>query len=579
MPGRKSEALAFSLVSGINLAMARLADIWDSIGIMEDQRVERMQTVKKHIEGLLNQMISEEEYLKKRIGNNINTFQKQLEILSMEMSVEPFELEDDLSVLQMEKNLRLRVEVLEKERGERLRELRTLQEQDEELCEELSATPFYLPPGSLPTRAQLQELRLHIHTLGQEKRSRVLVFSGLREDIRGVMAEMGHEPETSLEKEAVCDDTDTFLLTHDNIKALQLLLCQLEMKRKSLTALRDELRGKALCLWARLESPEQEQRAFRDALPRTLSEEITQWQTEVDRLALLQKAKMEEVIDKIRQELVALWDRCMFGPKQREPFNTHFCSSDFTEELLSRHDKELLKVKAFYEKARPLLETVERWNKNWVLFHDFEKKASDPNRFSNRGGALLKEAKERVRVQKLLPKLEEELRSGAAAWEKDHGTVFLVWGERAADRITSQWEELQLQRGKEKTERMTKKGESTPVKAQGKRSQTGASGGVTPSKTRKGPNQTMLRTNSISSSSSSSSTPSAFLSVSIRPTLSSQKAQQKNRTLDVSQRTPLQEFSSEKKHSRVGSYSEFTSELSRKVSGDAILNSTAKDIL
>jgi len=45
-----SEALAFSLVSEINLAMARLVDIWDSIGIMEEQRVERMQTVKKHID-------------------------------------------------------------------------------------------------------------------------------------------------------------------------------------------------------------------------------------------------------------------------------------------------------------------------------------------------------------------------------------------------------------------------------------------------------------------------------------------------------------------------------------------------
>ena len=40
------------------------------------------------------------------------------------------------------------------------------------------------------------------------------------------MQEMGHEPETSLEKEAVCSDDDVFLLTHDNIKALKLLLCQ-----------------------------------------------------------------------------------------------------------------------------------------------------------------------------------------------------------------------------------------------------------------------------------------------------------------------------------------------------------------
>ncbi|XP_061117716.1 protein regulator of cytokinesis 1-like isoform X1 [Conger conger] len=572
MSGRKSEILAFSLVSGINVAMVRLADIWDSIGIMEDQRVERMQTVKKHIEGLLNQMISEEEYLKRRIGNDITTFQKQLEILSQEMSMEPFEFEEGLTVLQTEKSLRLQVEALEKERSGRLEELRSLQRQDEDLCQELNASVYYVPAGSLPTRAELQELRGHVQSLSEEKRSRVVVFSGLREDIRLVMGQMGHEPETSLEEDAVCDDADIFLLTHENINALQLLLCQLEMKRKSLTALRDELEAKAVCLWRRLECPEQEQREFHHNLHGTLSDQITQWQIELDGLSMLQKARLEEVTEKIRLELVEAWDRCMLSPKQREPFNIHFCSGNLTEELLSRHDEELLQVKTFYEKARPLLETVEMWNKNWVLFQDFEKKASDPNRFSNRGGTLLKEAKERVRVQKLLPKLEEELKTRVEAWEKEYGTVFLVWGQRATDYITGQLEEHQQQRGKEKNERMTKKGENTLLKAQSKRSQTGVTGGMTPSKTRKTPNQTMVRTNSFSWASPSGTS----LSVSVKSTPSSQK---KNRTLDVSSRTPLQEFSSAKKHTEISSYSVFTSTLSKKGSRDAVLNSTAKDVL
>ncbi|KAL4593150.1 hypothetical protein GN956_G27016, partial [Arapaima gigas] len=85
--------------------------------------------------------------------------------------------------------------------------------------------------------------------------------------------------------------------------------------------------------------------------------------------------------------------------------------------------------------------------------------------------------------------------------------------------------------------------------------------------------QAVLRTTSSSSSSST------FLSVSGKPPMSSHKAQQKNKALENSHRTPLQEFNSEKKHLRIGSYSEFTSELSKKVSQDAILNSTAKDIL
>lgn len=61
-----SEALAFSLVTGINNAMARLVDIWDSMGIMEEQRVERMETVKKHIEVRLQKTGNIDELKMKR---------------------------------------------------------------------------------------------------------------------------------------------------------------------------------------------------------------------------------------------------------------------------------------------------------------------------------------------------------------------------------------------------------------------------------------------------------------------------------------------------------------------------------
>ncbi|XP_064163982.1 protein regulator of cytokinesis 1 [Anguilla rostrata] len=572
MSSRRSEALAVSLVSGINMAMGRLVDIWDSIGIMEEQRVERMEAVKKHIESFLNDVITDEAALKQRIANIIN-FQTQLANLCLEMSLEPSKLEEGLTVLQKEKHLRLQVEALLKEKAERLKEVRGLQQEDEELCVELCATPYYIPTGSLPSRTQLEELRQHIQTLTQEKDSRVKVFAGLREDIGRTMQEMGHEPETSLEKEAVCNDDDVFLLTQENIKALKLLLCQLELKKKSLTSTRDELKGRAVSLWERLDVPELEREGFQEGLLGPLSEDVALWQREVDRLEVQQKARLGDVICKVRQELVHYWEKCMFGPAQREMFNSHFCDDSFTECLLSIHEAELQRVKACYEKARPLLENVDKWEKNWALFQDFERKASDPNRFSNRGGALLKEAKERVRVQKMLPKLEEELRIGVEDWEKIHGSPILVRGQKVMEYISSQWEEHRLQRGKEKNERMTKKGETTQTfKTPSKRPHGGISVGSTPNKIRKTPNQTMLR----STCPSTSGTPSAFISMSAKPPLSANKGQ-KSRALDSSH-TPLQELNGEKKNLRIGSYSEFTSELSKKTNQDAILNSTAKDI-
>ncbi|XP_010875591.2 protein regulator of cytokinesis 1 isoform X2 [Esox lucius] len=572
MSNRKSESLASSLVTGVNHAMARLVDIWDGIGIMEAQRVERMETVKKHIEGLLNDMITEEEALKQRIRTNIITFEKQLDTLCQELSLDPYKLGDGLTVLQIEKSLRLRVEVLTKEKGERLKELHGLQQQEKELCVELCVTPYYIPTGSMPSSTQLQELREHIQTLSEEKKSRAMVFSGLREDIRKLMNEMGHEPETSLEKESVCHDEEIFLLTHENIKALMQLLSQMKVKKESLMDTAAKLKERAMCLWNRLDILEQNRDAFQESVQGTLSDQITQWKREVERLTELQKAKLKDVIEKVRQELVAVWDECNLAPEQRERFSAHFCDDNFTEELLALHDAELLKVKDYYAQVKPLLEVLQKWEKYWALFQEFEKKANDPNRFSNRGGALLKEAKEKVKVQKMLPKLEEELRMGVEAWETEHRSAFLVQGQRVMTYISSQWEDHKQQRGKEKSERAatTKKGDTTtPFKTPTKRPHGGTSG-PTPNKIKKTPNQpAMVRSYSSSSS-------STFISVSsVKPPLA-----QKTRTQESSsQRTPMQEYNSIERKPPVDiSYSDFTSALSKKTSDD-VLNSTAKDLL
>ncbi|XP_077089068.1 protein regulator of cytokinesis 1 isoform X2 [Siphateles boraxobius] len=537
MSCRRSEALAFSLVTEINHAMARLVDIWDSIGIMEEQRVERMQTVKKHIDGLLHSMIMEEETLRHRIRTDIISSQKQLDTLCLELTVEPYKFEEDLTVLQLEKNLRCHVDSLLKEKNERLSELSDLKKQDEELCVTLCATPYYIPSGSVPSRTQLQELREHVEKLGKEKESRVKVFSGLREDIRTLMDEMGHEPESSLERESICPDTDIFLLTHDNIKALKLLLSQLKMKKETLVSARDKLKERATSLWNRLSCPEPEGEVFREAAMSTLSDDIRRWRGCVENLEKLQMARLEEVVDKVRQEILILWDKCMCGPEQREPFNVHFCDNHYTEELLSLHDTELLRMMAFYEAAQPILEDLEKWKRNWALFQEFERKAADPNRFSNRGGSLLKESKDRAKVQKLLPKLEEELKGHVEEWEKNKGSFFLVQGQRIMDFISSQWEEHRLLKDKEKNERMTKKTEISQFK--------------TPTKRPLGATYT---------------TPN--------------KIKKRSKTTEASSapRVPLQDFNSDKKLVPM-SYSAFTSELSKKANSDAVFNSTVRDML
>lgn len=48
----------------------------------------------------------------------------------------------------------------------------------------------------------------------------------LKKQIILYMEELDHIPETSFEKDVVCEDEDSFCLSRDNITALKLLVCQ-----------------------------------------------------------------------------------------------------------------------------------------------------------------------------------------------------------------------------------------------------------------------------------------------------------------------------------------------------------------
>ncbi|XP_063066209.1 protein regulator of cytokinesis 1 [Engraulis encrasicolus] len=569
MPSRKSESLVSSMISGINIALAQLEDLWDSMGIVEEQRLERVLTVKTYMEDLLRRMIEEEEACRSRLKANIVTSQKQVAELCAELMETPCEMEDGLSILQLEKELRCRLEALTAEKNSRMSDLETLKQEDEMLCMQLCSTPHYVPSNVVPSRAQLKALQEHVAELTAEKATRLAVSTALRKDVALLGREIGHDPDTSLERDALSDDPEVFLLTHDNIRALQELIGKLELKKRSLISTRDKLKERAMSLWNRLDCPEKDG-GFPLDTQGTLTDDISRWKVEVERLEELQKAQLERVISKARVELVDMWEKCLFGPEQRQPFSTHLYDANYTEELLLVHDAELVKLRDYQEQARPLLDNLEKWEKNWTLFQDFERKASDPSRFSNRGGALLKETKERAKVQRMLPKLEEEMKGAAEAWQRTHGTAFLVRGQKLMEYISGQREEYKLQKEKEKSERMkktdnaNKKGDSTLFKTPTKRAMMSTSTSATPNKVVKKtpnqtlaitPNQTVVRGAAISST----LTPVQFS----KPPLGPSKAHE---------RAPLQEFNGGE--CPAITYSDFTSELSRKNSQEAVLNST-----
>ncbi|XP_049578063.1 protein regulator of cytokinesis 1 isoform X1 [Syngnathus scovelli] len=457
---RVSEVHAAESVAYLNRALVKLRDIWEEMGVLEDQRLQRTKMVHMHIKGMLDLMIVEEEELKTRVIKNIETYRQELELLCSELQMPPFEEEANCTMLQMEKNCRTGVEQMKEHKKQRMDDLKSLTLKDCELCDIMCTAPFSIDQESVPSIKQLDDYRAHVDTLTKEKERRQNEFLSLKKEIIACMDELEHEPETAFEKDVLYEDEEVFCLSTDNIKALKLLLNQLQERKMENDVLCATLRTKAHELWDRLKIRLEEREILSEHMIKSKKSNIEALQAEVQRLELLKLQSMKSVIEAIRAEISLYWDTCFYSQEQRQAF-LHFYDDDFTEELLNLHEAEIKTLKCYFEDHKELFEGVTKWQENWAVYLELDRKANDASRFNNRGGNLLKEEKQRTDLQKSLPKLEKTLKAQIDSWELEQGKEFFVNGQKFLDYVQQQWEQHHIEKEKEKLERQLKKTKQT----------------------------------------------------------------------------------------------------------------------
>ncbi|KAF6738887.1 Protein regulator of cytokinesis 1 [Oryzias melastigma] len=457
---RVSEVHAAESVAYFNRAMVKLQEIWEEIGIPEEQRLQRTNDVHKHIKGLLDLMIAEEAELKRRLTESIQICRKELGSLCAELQLPPFEEEDGCTMLQLEKNSRTRLELMKEHKKQRMEELRGLVSKDQELCEILCTSPFSIDHSCVPSLEQLETYKAYLDDLTKEKERRRDEFVSIKKEIVVCMDDLEQIPETSFETDVICEDEEAFCLSNDNIAALKLLLGQLQERKAKNELLCSGYRKKIQELWERLQIPQEEREAFSEHMLKSKKKNIEALQAEVQRLEVLKMQSLKSFIENIRTEIASLWKSCFYSQEQQQAFAPYY-DDNFTEELLNLHEAEAGELKNYYDEHKELFEGVTKWQDNWNLYLELDKKANDPSRFNNRGGNLLKEEKQRADLQKSLPKLERSLKVQIDAWELDHGRDFLVNGQKFLDYVQQQWSQHHEEKEKEKLERQLKKTRQT----------------------------------------------------------------------------------------------------------------------
>ncbi|KAF2981343.1 hypothetical protein EK904_003800 [Melospiza melodia maxima] len=122
------------------------------------------------------------------------------------------EFTEESTILQMEKNLRTCVEVLQKQKRDRKQELKALQEQDRALCDILCTALFSIDTGTVPSLDDLDRYRRHVASLNTLKEQRREEFVSNKRQIVLLMEELDHTPDTSFERDVVCEDEEAFCL-------------------------------------------------------------------------------------------------------------------------------------------------------------------------------------------------------------------------------------------------------------------------------------------------------------------------------------------------------------------------------
>ncbi|XP_027716891.1 protein regulator of cytokinesis 1-like [Vombatus ursinus] len=448
-----SEVLVEDSTACFYKALGQLQEIWDSIGIPEDHRLQRVQC-------LLDMMIAEEKSLKERLLKRIDSYQKEQDTLIKELKLEPFLEREETTMLELEQDLQTQIEELKRQKEERLQEQKLLQEQDQKLCEILCVLPYGLDNDSVLSIEELNQFRNYLAALEETKASRWEDFVSTKKQILLCMEDLGHTPETDFERDVVYKNEETFCLSLENLTALKNLLLQLEMEKAENEAVCKGLRSRIRELWLWLQISTQEREALAMFMTGSKAKIRKVLQLDMDRLEDLRIQNLKKMIEASKVELALYWEKCFYSQQQKEAF-TYYYNEDYTEILLKLHGEEIVKLKQYYKLHKELFEGVQKWEKNWRLFLEFERKASDPSRFMNRGGNLLKEEKQRAKLQKILPKLEEELKAQIEMWEKEHSKAFVVNGQKFIEYIMEQWEMFHLKKDKEEQERQLKKNQQT----------------------------------------------------------------------------------------------------------------------
>ncbi|XP_012527402.1 protein regulator of cytokinesis 1 [Monomorium pharaonis] len=442
------------MVVEIEHSFSQLQKTWEGIGCTSDMRSTYYDQAHTHIKELLDDMVAEAQSKEQVLINTIEDLLKQTSLLYAELHLnETPKTYEQIPLCKVEQMLQMDLQNLEHIKKERIMILKELLTKEHDICKRLGCKALGITVNVLPTEEDLEGFKLYLQKQEIEKLRLDSIFMDMRRSIIKMMNDMGISPSPSSFEELVCNNPEEFVLSTSNMMKLREFRDELNMQVEDARCCVEKLKEDLTALWKYLDEPDDVREAFFQKYPGYSASTVSALDAEIKRCKEKRKKNIAVHVEKLRNELRELWDKCKFCDKERNTF-APFYSNTFTEDLLTLHELELERLNKFYNENRTIFELLKQRENLILKIKDLVMRANNPDRYHNRGGGLLTEERERKGVQKKFYEVERELRQLINEYETRHDRVFTIDGKNWEEVLADTLEDIS--REKEKMRREAK---------------------------------------------------------------------------------------------------------------------------
>ncbi|XP_043488311.1 protein regulator of cytokinesis 1-like isoform X2 [Polistes fuscatus] len=437
-------------------AITQLHSTWIEVGYDKETQLVYTDAALDHVQELLTDMVSEFEDKKRLLLEETEQLMQSTSILCKELK-ETIDASgyEKLPLFKLQQVLRHDMEKLLRIKEQRKTYLNELLTKEHEICKRLGVQPIEIE-SKIPTEEELDNFKLYINKQEAEKDRIESEFKNKYNIIIKIVQDLGISPSSHFE-ETVCNNPENFVLTPANMAMLKDFQEKLERQLNSVKEEVENKKEELLELWKSLDEPNDFCQAFLDSYSGYSQATINAMNAEISRCK--GRVHIAKFVNKVRVELVNLWDLCKYSESQRKKF-TEFYSRTYTKDLLALHELEVDKVREYYETNKVIFNLLEEREKLWTKMKELEYCANNPNRLNNRGGQLLAEEKERKVIQKKLPKIESQLHNLVEEYETRYGETFYVNGVSLEEFLAQSWANRNIEKESKKNARKEAKDKS-----------------------------------------------------------------------------------------------------------------------